>query len=237
MIVLGASSGMGAALAHLLLQEGAAVTLVARREERLQGLSQGFPKAFVLAQDVTDTETALSAFQKAVDHMGGLDEIYYCSGRMEAVEIDEYNTEKDLASMQVNIMGAIAWLNPAADYLQKQGTGKIIGISSVAGDRGRVGNPVYNTSKAALSTYLEALRNRLFKKGVSVTTIKPGFIDTEMTQGLPGLFWLISAEEAAKQILRAAEKKKATVYIPARWRLVMLIIRHIPSFVFRRLSI
>lgn len=228
---------MGAALAHLLLQEGAAVTLVARREDRLLDLADGFPQAFVLATDVTDTKNALTNFQKAVDHMGGLDEIYYCSGRMEAVEMDEYNTEKDLASMQVNIMGAIAWLNPAADYLQKQGHGKIIGISSVAGERGRVASPVYNTSKAALSTYLEALHNRLFKKGVVVTTIKPGFIDTEMTQGLPGLFWLISAEEAARQILRAVAKNKATVYVPARWGLVMFIIRHIPSFIFRRLSI
>lgn len=237
-IIVGASSGIGAALAELLLKQGHRVALVARREQKLHQVAQAQSEnAIIYSHDVAETSQAASVFQQAVDEMGGLDEIYFCAGIMPAVEIDEYNTNKDSQIMQINTLGAIAWLNPAADYFQKQGFGKIIGISSVAGDRGRVGNPVYNTSKAALTTYLEAIRNRLNKKGVSVTTIKPGFIDTEMTRGLTGLFWLISAEKAAQIILQATAKNKSTVYVPYRWQFVMLIIRHIPSFIFKKLSI
>ena len=139
--------------------------------------------------------------------------------------------------MRINLEGAIAWLNEAAQYFQKQGNGKIIGISSIAGDRGRVGNPGYNTSKAALNTYLEALRNRLARKGITVLTVKPGFIDTDMTKGMPGLFWLISAEKAATIILNAAKKGKESIYVPARWGLVALVIKSIPSFIFKRLNV
>jgi short-subunit dehydrogenase len=99
-----------------------------------------------------------------------------------------------------------------------------------------VGSPVYNSSKAAFSTYLEALRNRLTRHGVTVTTIKPGFVDTVLLENAPKTFWVISPEEAAERIVKAARQKKQTVYIPARWRLVSLIIHHIPSFILRRLS-
>ncbi|NUM42134.1 MAG: SDR family NAD(P)-dependent oxidoreductase, partial [Leptospiraceae bacterium] len=132
---------------------------------------------------------------------------------------------------------AISWLNLAAEYFQKQGKGKIIGISSIAGDRGRVGNPAYNTSKAAINTYLESLRNRLSKKGIQVLTVKPGFIDTEMTKGMQNLFWVISANLAAKIIIDAVNKGKEKIYVPVRWALVGLVIRNIPSFIFKKLSV
>jgi short-subunit dehydrogenase len=96
---------------------------------------------------------------------------------------------------------------------------------------------VYNTSKAGLTTYLEALRNRIGRYGVRVVTVKPGFVDTEMTHGMSGLFWLISADRAAQVILRKAERGALCAYVPARWRLLMWVIRSIPSFVFRRLKI
>lgn len=115
----------------------------------------------------------------------------------------------------------------------EKNSGKIIGISSIAGDRGRVGSPVYNTSKAALNTYLESLRNRLTRKGIQVLTVKPGFVDTSMTKGMPGLFWLISPNTAAKTILKAAANGKENIYVPARWALVGLVIRMIPSFIFK----
>jgi NAD(P)-dependent dehydrogenase (short-subunit alcohol dehydrogenase family) len=110
-------------------------------------------------------------------------------------------------------------------------------VGSIAGDRGRVGNPVYNSSKAGLATYLEALRNRLSRRGVRVVTVKPGFVDTAMTRGLPGLLWLVSAERAAELVLRAARRGTPVAYVPARWRLVSLVLRSIPSVVFRRLKV
>jgi short-subunit dehydrogenase len=238
-IVIGASSGIGAELAKELLQEGNSVGLVARRKEKLEIVANSIQtgQAFIYSHDVTSFNEVPNLFQKIIQDLSGLDEIYFASGILERVGIDEFNTEKDLRMMNTNILGAIAWLNEAAKFFQAQAKGKIIGISSIAGDRGRIGNPVYNTSKAALNTYLEALRNRLSRKGITVVTVKPGFIDTDMTKGMSGLFWLISANEAAKIILSAVKKNKEIIYVPARWALVAFIIKNIPNFIFKRLSI
>jgi short-subunit dehydrogenase len=240
-LILGASSGMGAAIARQLAVDGCSVALVARREDRLEAVACDIRaaggKAIVAAHDVGNLSQVPALFEKICRELGGLDLVVYACGVLEPVAIDEYDTDKDLQTLTVNLLGAVAWLNPAAERFGRIGSGTIIGIGSVAGDRGRVGSPIYNTSKAGLETYLEALRNRLHRQGVRVVTIKPGFIDTEMTQGMPGLFWLISASEAARRILRIARRGSVTAYVPARWRLVMLIIRSIPSFIFRRLSV
>ena len=150
---------------------------------------------------------------------------------------DQFDTELDLDMVAVNVGGCIAWLNPAATYFRSRRKGSIVGISSIAGDRGRKGNPVYGATKAAMNHYLEALRNRLSDFGVHVCTIRPGFVDTAMTKGMPGLFWLISADEAARQILSAVRSKAQVRYVPWRWSLVGFVIRHIPSFLFRRMSV
>ena len=176
-------------------------------------------------------------FSELVEELGGLDFICYAAGVMADVGPDEYPTDKDLKILQVGLSGAFAWLNPAADYFQKQKRGAIVGIGSIAGDRGRRAYPSYHATKAGFATWLESLRNRLTQHGVRVTTIKPGFIDTAMTRGMDGLFWVKTADEAAASILKAAQKGKQTVYVPARWRLVSLVIRSIPSFIFRRMSI
>jgi len=99
-----------------------------------------------------------------------------------------------------------------------------------------VGNPGYNASKAALSTYLEALRNRLTRYGVHVLTVKPGFMDTDMLKSSPRTFWVVSPEQAADDTWKAIKSRKQTLYTLGRWGLVMLIIKHIPSLIFRRLS-
>ena len=111
-----------------------------------------------------------------------------------------------------------------------------MGISSVAGDRGRVKNPAYQASKAGLTNYLESLRNRLTRHGVHVLTVKPGFVDTPMLRKAGGgPFWVIPPEQAAADIAKALRKKKQVIYTPARWRWLMLVIQHIPSFLFRRM--
>lgn len=242
-IVLGASSGIGAEIAKLLLLKGHRVVLIARRAEEMKariqecGVLPPTAKAHVLTHDVSITSSAESYFQEAIQWLEGLDEIYFASGIMYKVGIDEFNTEQDVSILQVNLLGAVAWLNLAAKHFSQKGSGKIIGISSIAGDRGRVGNPVYNTSKAALNTYLEALRNRLSRKGIQVLTVKPGFIDTAMTKGMKGLFWVISPSQAASTILKATESGQEEIYVPARWWLVGFIIRNIPSFLFKKLNI
>ena len=242
-VVVGASSGMGRAIAKRLAAEGCTVAAVARRIDELRSLAEevsavgGAAAVHVFEHDVTDHASVPELFQGIVRELGGLDLIVYAAGVMPPVAFEEFNTDKDLQMLQVNLEGAIAWLNEAAQRFSSLKRGTIIGIGSVAGDRGRSGNPVYATSKAGLHTYLEALRNRIARDGVKVVTIKPGFVDTPMTEGLSGLFWLISANRAAEIIIKKARKGVVTAYVPGRWRFVMWVIRTIPSFLFRRLKV
>ncbi len=240
-LVIGASSGIGAALVKELVQQGYLVAAVARREALLQTLSQSLntngTRVLTYSHNVTDYAEVPGLFQTITQALGGLELVAYVAGVQPAVGLQEYNFEKDLAMVKVNLLGAMAWLNETAVRFERAGQGHIIGIGSVAGDRGRIAFPGYHTSKAGLHTYLESLRNRLTRHGVTVTTIKPGFVDTVLLENAPKTFWVISPESAAQQIYRAAMAKKQTVYVPARWGLMMFIIRHIPSFIFRRLSI
>ncbi len=241
-IVIGASSGIGAALVRRLALQGYRVAALARREEELIRLSEAInanlperedSRVLVYAHDVTDFDAVPALFQEIVRDLGGLDLIVYVAAVQPVMDLNEYNFDKDAAMIQVNLLGAIAWLNQAAMRFERAQRGQIVGVSSIAGDRGRVAGPVYNASKAGLNTYLEALRNRLARRGVTVTTIKPGFVDTKLLANAKKTFWVISPEDAAAQIYLAISRKAGTVYIPRRWGLVGLIIRHIPSFIFK----
>jgi short-subunit dehydrogenase len=241
-LVVGASSGIGEALARRLAASGGRVALVARREDELRRImdeindAAGGERAIAVAHDVRAVEEAPELVQEIARRLGGLDLVIYAAGAMPAVAADEYDTGKDREMLEVNLLGAVAWLNPVAERMARLGRGTIVGIGSVAGDRGRAPNPVYCTSKAGFHAYLEALRNRVAKLGVKVVTIKPGFVDTAMTRGKEGLFWVISADRAAEIILKKATSGVVTAYVPARWRLVMTIVRSIPSFIFSKLG-
>ena len=180
-------------------------------------------RAVAYEHNVTDYEVIPALFQQITRELGGLDVIAYVAGVQPLVGLHEYDFAKDEAMVKVNMLGAIAWLNEAALRFERAEAGHILGVSSIAGDRGRVGSPVYNASKAGLNTYLEALRNRLAKHGVMVTTIKPGFVDTVLLENAPKTFWVVSTDEAAAQIFRALRWKLQTVYVPLRWTLVGLV--------------
>ncbi len=241
-ILVGASSGIGAALAHRLADEGYQIALLARREEMLSTLTDeintkyGETRAIYYIHDVTDYDAVSELLPKIITDLGGLDTFIFNAGVAHMVGLKKYDFEKDRQTVEVNLLGALAWLNPVAERFQELKSGQIVGVSSVAGERGRVGNPAYNTSKAALSTHLEALRNRLDKLGVNVLTVKPGFVQTDMVKDAKKLFWVISPEQAAKDIYEAMQKRKQEIYTPARWRLVMFVVRNIPSFIFRKLT-
>ena len=243
-VIVGASSGIGASLAHKLAREGYSVALLARREKQLKVLCEeinkasGETRARYYVHNVTDYETIPDLLQRILSDLGGLDLFIYNTGIQNFVRLNEFNFAADREMLEINTIGALAWLNPVADMFQSLKAGHIVGISSVAGDRGRVGAPAYNTSKAALTTYLEALRNRLTRSGVSVLTVKPGFVETELLKaaGAKRTFWVISPDQAAAGIWNAIKAHKQTVYVPGQWGLLMLVIRHIPSIIFRKLS-
>ena len=243
-ILVGASNGIGATLARRLAREGYTLALLARNKEKLELLCSEINQASqelrarVYVHDVTEYEKAPVLLRKIVADLGGLDLVVFVAGVNYPPDgIDKYNFENDRRMIEVNLVGAIAWLDLVAEMFQSARAGQIVGISSVAGDRGRVGNPGYNTSKAGLTTYLEALRNRLTRYGVNVLTIKPGFVRTEMLKAAQGATpFTISPEKAVEDIWNAMRKRKQVIYTPSLWRWIMLAIQHTPSFIFRRLS-
>ena len=241
-LIVGASSGIGEELARQLAREGCRVALVARRTEELERIAgeieqqAGTGAALTYPHDVCQYADVPALFQQIALDLGGLDLVIYAAGVMPFIEPDEYDFNKDRQMIEVNVLGAIAWLNQAAQRFERAGSGVLVGISSVAGDRGRRGMPVYGASKACLDTYLEALRNRLGRHGATVITIKPGPVDTPMTRGLKKLPLLIPVDRAATLILAAIRRRKNLAYVPGIWRPIMFIVRHIPSAVFKKLN-
>jgi decaprenylphospho-beta-D-erythro-pentofuranosid-2-ulose 2-reductase len=243
-IIIGASDGLGAALARRLAREGYTLALLARRKEKLETLcselnaSLGAGCAYPYTHDVSHYDEVPALLRRIVADLGGLDLVIFCAGiNRPPGGIHKYNFENDRRMVEVNLIGAMAWLTPVAEMFQSARAGQIVGIGSVAGDRGRVGNPGYNTSKAGLATYLEALRNRLTRDGVHVLTVKPGFIQTDMLKAAQGgTPFVIPPENAAEDIWKAICKRKQQIYTPGRWRWIMLAIQHTPSFIFRKLS-
>jgi short-subunit dehydrogenase len=164
--------------------------------------------------------------------------VMIAAGYMEEQKTCELDFEKTINTINVNYTGAVSILNIIANDFESRKSGFIIGISSVAGDRGRKTNYIYGSSKAAFTSYLSGLRNRLFENNVHVLTVKPGFVDTKMTAGLDLPEKLTaSPEEVAYAIVKAQEKNKNIIYVKPVWQIIMLIIKHIPEFIFKRLSI
>ncbi|TMA23571.1 MAG: SDR family NAD(P)-dependent oxidoreductase [Deltaproteobacteria bacterium] len=242
-IVVGASSGIGAEIARQLAAGGCAVALLGRRADALEHVAAGIRaggrgSALVRVHDVTAYGTVPALLQQLVDEMGGLDLLVYAAGTMHLPGESEYDFARDRSELETNLLGAVAWTTPVAAMFEARRAGTIVGLSSIAGERGRRTFPAYSTSKAGLTTWLEALRNRVARHRVNVVTVKPGFVDTEMTAGLERRPMAISATRAASLILAAASRGGSpSVFIPGRWWLVAMVLRHLPSRIFRRLDI
>lgn len=241
-IIIGASSGIGEALARRLAKEGYALALLARRENLLRRLCEeinadGSHQAIYFVHDVLVTVDVPNLFQKACAVLGGLDLFVYSAGVQYPNDANSFSGENDSHTFSVNLIGAATWLNMAAERFQIAGSGHIVGIGSVAGDRGRRGMPAYTASKAGLHTYLEGWRNRLSRYGVTVTTVKPGQVATALLKNADRERNPISAETAAELIWKAIKRRRTIAYVPARWAFVGWVIQHLPGFIFRRLNI
>jgi len=247
-LVIGASSGIGAAVARELARRGYSLALVARREDMLSSLcdeinhTTGRECARAYAHDVRDYDAAPDLLRQIVTDLGGqtLQVVVYTAGIMPPPEstTGDWPFAEERAMLETNALGAIRWLGLAADLFVTRGSGTLVGVSSVAGERGRRGNSAYQASKAALTTWLESLRYRLKGSGVRVVTVKPGYVATPMTAAvkLPARA-TISADEAARQIVSAAERGRAVAYVPGYWRPIMWTIRQLPAFVMTRLPV
>lgn len=235
-LILGGSSGLGAELARQLAASGVQVLAVGRNSARLKELAASNPDRIqVLEQDLCDwSSPGRTSLDGMAEKLGGLDLVIWAAGIMPPVGENEFDPVKDVAMITTNFTAAVAWLDEAAARFQAAGFGTIVGIGSVAGDRGRAGKPAYNASKAGLHTYLEALRNRLHKQGVTVVTIKPGPVDTPMSESHS--VKKMPVGDAARRII-AASSKPGEHYLKLTHRMAFAVIRLIPSGIFRRMKL
>ena len=243
-LVVGATSAIAEATAKLYAQQHrASFYLVARNEKKISVLKNDLQVRGAYQIDFFEADLAdVSQFDRwltqAFSFLGRVDLVLIAQG----VLGDQAKAEKDLAHaeevLHINGMSQLSLLTLLANRMEQQGSGTVAVISSVAGDRGRPSNYVYGTSKAMVSTFLQGLRARLYESGVNVLTIKPGFVDTPMTASIEknGPLWA-QPDDIAEGIVKAVEAKSSIVYLPGFWRFIMLIIKHIPEFIFKRLSL
>lgn len=242
-LIIGATSAIANACARTWAAEQARFFLVGRSADKLAQVAndlraRGANDVLTHALDLNDLEAHETMIDSAFSSLGTLHISLIAHGTLPDQAICQQDVDVALREFSSNGLSVIALLTRLANRLEQQRSGTIAVISSVAGDRGRPSNYLYGTAKAAVSTFCEGLRARLFKANVHVLTIKPGFVDTPMTQGLPLPKALVATpERVAQDIVSAIEKKKNSIYTPAFWAAIMLIIRSIPQFVFKRASL
>lgn len=240
-IILGGTSAIARAFARKCAASGASLLLAGRDLPELKRIAtdcslRGAASARAVAFDARKPAKFDALIAEAVESGGSLNAAVFVGSMPEQSEIDQ-DPELIDGVVQDSFTGPIRFLHLLAPHMEERESGTIIGVGSVAGDRGRVGNYVYGAAKAGFHAYLSGLRNRLGRKGVHVVTAKPGFVDTGMTWGIEGMFLVAGPEDVADSLLNAVKKKRNVIYTPWFWRYIMLIIRSVPEFIFKKLSI
>lgn len=240
-VILGGSSSIGRAFARAAAAMGADILLAGRDKEDLERTAGDIVTQFGVsvncasfdASDVRSHETLCDAVALSDGPIG----IFLLFGFMpEQTEID-VDPQLGRQTIDVNYTGAVSILSHLARFLEKRPESRVVVLSSVAGDRGRLKNYVYGSAKAGLNAYLQGLRARLWRTGSYVTTVKAGFIDTDMTFGMPGMFFVATPSACAEACMALAYKGREVAYFPWFWRYIMLIIRTIPECIFKKTNI
>jgi len=233
-IIIGATSGIGRELAQQMSNQGYELGITGRRSNLLDTLAEALPrKAYKATMDLEDVREAVDAFKQLLEIMGDVDLVVINSG---TGSIDpKFPLEDELSTVAVNVLGFTAIANVAYHYFASRGQGHIVGMSSIAAIRGGPAAS-YNASKAYVSSYLEGLacRAHVEAKNISITDIRPGFVDTAMAKG-EGIFWCAPVPKATEQILTAIRNKRSVVYVTKRWRLIAVLLACLPGGLYRKL--
>lgn len=236
-VISGASSGLGMALATHYLQQGAHVAACARRADLLQTLAEQFPgQVSCYALDVRDAAALQSAAQDFITRVG-VPDIVIANAGVSSGTLTEYAEDVQAFQqvMDINVMGVVKTFQPFISAMRKAGCGTLVGVASVAGFRGLPGAGAYSASKAALISYLESLRVELHGSGISVVTLCPGYIETPMTAINPYTMpFILPADEAASRIARVIKARKAFAVVPWQMGLIGSIFKVLPNRLYDR---
>ena len=241
-VFLGATRGMGRALARLMAQRGDRLFLLGRDPEELARSAQdleviaGGGTVEAALCDLLQPETFSAALDQATQALGGFDTVVVTAGLFATQEQLEADAALRGDLLTANFTNTIQFCEEARRRLLAAGGGTLCVFSSVAGERGRKPVILYGAAKAGLSHYLEGLDHKFRDRGLRVVTVKPGFVKTGMTEGLPAPPFAGEPDGVAKTVLAAMDKGKPVVYAPGIWGAIMLVIRMLPRFVMRRIS-
>jgi short-subunit dehydrogenase len=231
-IVIGASSGIGKAVSEVLVKKGYLVGITGRRKTNLLEIQKTNIENIVVKSFDCNDNNAIEKLDELVTELGGLDLVIFSSGIGEFNEVLDFEIEKE--TIDLNVLAFTKICTWSYRYFQKQGFGHLVAISSIAGLRGNKTAPSYNASKAFQISYLEGLRQKSNKTNITITDIRPGFVDTNMAKG-DGLFWVASKEKAANQIYDLIQKKREIGYISKRWAIIALILKTVPNFIYKKM--
>lgn len=239
-LILGATSDMAVAIARQLAAEGYSITLAGRNPDKLSAIEADLRvrhKALVSSAyfDAIDFQSHDQFYQSLAEKPDIVICVFGLLGE-QVVAQDQWEHCQDI--IHANYTGAVSILNIVANDFQRRKKGTIVGISSVAGERGRQSNYIYGSAKAGFTAYLSGLRNRLYTHGVNVITVKPGFVKTKMIENIrtPALL-TASPKAVAQRVSRAIRTKRNTLYVLPVWALIMFVIRCIPENIFKRLKL
>lgn len=244
-ILFGATSAIAEQTARQLIAQGASLYCIGRNHDKLMAMMDDLRVRASDNQhidgcvaDLTDSTQHEHLIDTAEHMLGSVDAVLIAHGTLPDQQACQADVVKLRQEVETNAMSVISLLTLLANRFEQQQRGVIAVISSVAGDRGRQSNYVYGAAKGMVTLFLQGLRNRLAKTNIDVVTIKPGFVDTPMTAGFDktGPLWA-KPEQIAKGIIKAMQKGKGEVYLPSFWWGIMLIIKHIPEFIFKRMSL
>lgn len=241
-VIIGASSAIAYETAKCFAYDGADLFLVGRSSEKLATIAadlkvRGAKRVETYVLDLCELDRHQEMFEQALALLGELDMLLIAHGTLGDQHKSELSVAETMRELQTNCLSVISLLTISANYFERQQHGCIGVVSSVAGDRGRKSNYVYGTAKGAVTIFLQGLRNRLSSAGVSVVTIKPGYVATPMTAHLKKSLLTASPQSVGRGIYQAMKKGKDVVYLPWFWSPIMLIIKSIPERIFKRLSL
>lgn len=234
-VIIGATSGIGKTLAELYAKTDAKIAIVGRREDKLREIASTCEDKYIYKVcDIIDTNILTNNLDEIYNHLGGIDLMIISAGVGELNPKLMYQLEEP--TLKTNVLGWTCVVDWTIKQFEKQGFGHLASISSVGGLRGSGIAPAYNATKAFQINYIEGMRQKANKlsKRICITDIRPGFVDTAMAKG-DGLFWVSPLGKAGKQIYIAIEKKRKIVYITRRWRFLAFVVKHIPSFIYRKM--